>query len=424
MGDLSPSGADIAGDPGAPQPTWVRWRVVGLLMAYAAMCHFNRISITVAGAEKIIPEQGVDPVSMGAVYSAYLSIYTLCMTTGGWLIDRWGPKVALALMGFASAIGVALTGIAGMVFTVTLIPALLVIRGLTGAVNAPMHPGAARMVSFWVPLPTRAWANGLVTAAACVGIAGTYVGFGFLMEEFGWPTAFVICAVATAVLALVWTTSVTDQPAGRVTVVSDGPDPGRISLLRNRSLISLTISYGAVGYFQYLFFYWMEYYFQTVLGLGKEHSRLASTVCTLAMGVGMIVGGWLADWLQKRLGTRVGRPIVPVGGLLISAVLLGLGIMTSDQSRVIAYFALALAAVGACEGPFWITAVDLGGRRGGASAAICNTGGNLGGLVAPVLTPFLSELANWQAAISVGCLVCLAGAAQWWWIDPTERCGL
>jgi MFS family permease len=65
--------------------------------------------------------------------------------------------------------------------------------------------------------------------------------------------------------------------------------------------------------------------------------------------------------------------------------------------------------------------VELGGRRGGLAAGICNTGGNAGGLVAPVLTPFVAGRFGWEAAIGVGSAVCLAGVLLWRWIDPHER---
>src|SRR3989442_905899 len=68
---------------------------------------------------------------------------------------------------------------------------LLVIRGLAGATSVPLHPGAARSVSLWLPLRERSTANGLVTAGALVGIAVTYPLFGWLMDRVGWPWAFV-----------------------------------------------------------------------------------------------------------------------------------------------------------------------------------------------------------------------------------------
>src|SRR5262249_2881782 len=60
------------------------------------------------------------------------------------------------------------------------------------------------------------------------------------------------------------------------------PATGVQMLLRSRSLILLTLSYAAVGYFEYLFYFWMHYYFEDVLELGKEQSRLYATVVNLA----------------------------------------------------------------------------------------------------------------------------------------------
>jgi sugar phosphate permease len=78
-----------------------------------------------------------------------------------------------------------------------------------------------------------------------------------------------------------------------------------------------------------------------------------------------------------------------------------------------------MALVGMSEGPFWTTAVELGGKRGGMSAAIINTGGNAGGILAPVVTPWLSTYLDWKGAVPVAGAVCLVGAALWYWIRPT-----
>jgi MFS family permease len=193
-------------------------------------------------------------------------------------------------------------------------------------------------------------------------------------------------------------------------------------LLRNRSLIFLTISYGAVGYFEYLFTFWMHFYFDDVLRMGKVESRYYAGITYLAEAVGMFVGGWLADRCLRRYGCRRGRAIVPVGGMLGSALFLGIGLTASEPGWIVAWFALAVGAVGMCEGPFWATAIELGGRRAGTSAGICNTGGNAGGLIAPVITPWVSAHLGWPFGIGLGSLVCLCGAILWWWIDPAERC--
>jgi hypothetical protein len=86
----------------------------------------------------------------------------------------------------------------------------------------------------------------------------------------------------------------------------------------------------------------------------------------------------------------------------------------------VTWFALSFGAVGTSEAPFWTTAVELGGRRGGLSAGIVNTGGNVGGFLAPVVTPLVSDRFGWLYGIGLGSLVCLAGVSLWLWINPSE----
>jgi MFS family permease len=347
-----------------------------------------------------------------------------------------------------------------------LLALLIVIRSLTGVVSAPIHPAHARSVSFWIPFKDRAWANGLVCSAACLGIASTYVIFGFLIDWFdarppapgvsGWSVAFVVSGVATAALAVLWMLYAKDRPAQhrlvnaqeRQLIGQDDSYPGsdanraelavtkeprtgnpercvKVSLLRNRSLVLLTLSYAAVGYFEYLFFYWLQHYLKKVVGLDERDSRFYATVCTLSMGAGMLLGGWLADRSQARFGLRRGRALVPMVSMILGALFLGLGLLANEVWWVVPCFALAMAAGGACEGPCWNTAVELGGRRGGAAAGIFNTGGNILGAFSTVITPLVSNSTyfNWQISFGLGCVVSLIGALLWLGIDPAERAG-
>src|SRR5262249_19001698 len=152
--------------------------------------------------------------------------------------------------------------------------------------------------------------NGLVNGSALVGIAATPLAFGWLIDRFEWPAAFLIAALATAALGLVWTALVPDKsPTHRdwsAFRVAGGAE-SLAALFTHRGLLLLTLSYGAVGYFQYLFFYWMAYYFETVLKLPESTSRTYAAVPALAMAVGMPLGGWLSDRLEQALGARLGR---------------------------------------------------------------------------------------------------------------------
>ena len=495
-----------------PASTWRSWRIVALLIAFSFMTWFNRVSMSVAYDERIKDQTGISPEAMGYVYSAFLFAYMVFMTPGGWFIDRFGARASLIIMGFGSALFCGLTGLAGsgaLVAGGLVWYALFAIRSVMGVFTAPIYPAAARMVSHWIPVTRRAWANGLVQAAAAVGISSTFPVFGALIDFFDWQAAFAIAGIITALLAIAWTMHVTNFPgqhrhvndaelsqiAGLAAVSSKrnpasdermaeigsrepsvergetgikvqptsirGPDTAIqaqasgsttprlpigdedlaidvqrrqaswMALLQNRSLLLLTLSYAAVGYIEYLFFFWMHYYFKEVLHL--EESRTYAAILTLSLAVGMIAGGWLADRMRMDFGGWLGRALVPMLAMVAGAGLLVMGVLAVETWATVAWLSLALAAVGAAEAPTWTLAIELGGRHGGTAAAICNTGGNAGGLIAPILTPLvsglvskqfgISEQAGWQWGISLGGLIGVAGAVLWCWIrvEHTEE---
>ena len=89
--------------------TRIRWHIVAMLMGLCLISHVNRASMSVAGTDRIMGQYSIEPVKMGAVYSAFLLIYSICMIPGGLFIDRFGPRVALMVVGFGSALFGALT---------------------------------------------------------------------------------------------------------------------------------------------------------------------------------------------------------------------------------------------------------------------------------------------------------------------------
>jgi sugar phosphate permease len=427
----------------------IRWYILALLMALCFISHFNRASMASAGDERIMKQFAISTTSMGKVYSAFLIVYTVFMVPGGLFIDRFGPRLALALMGLGTAFFCAFTGAIGWGFIAAsqVWFSLMVIRSLMGLFTTPLHPASARAASNWFPEPQRALANGLITGAALLAYALVHPLFGALIDRVDWPVAFLITGSITALLACVWFAYAKDFPwqhrsvtasetvadsvnsfdhqlGERPAPVVENTGPPAVTfgrLLRDRNLILLTLSYGAVGYFQYLFFYWLHYYFDTVLHLGKSESRLYTMLPSLAMTVGMPLGGWLTDKARISLSHRSGRTLVPKVGMIVSAALLTLGVFSKETFWVVFLFTLSLGVLGLSESAFWTTAVELGGRRGGTGAAIMNTGGNGIGLLAPVVTPAISAALGWTWGIGLGALVGLLGAMCWWWIDTDKH---
>ena len=411
------------------------WRVVVLLMLVVGLGHFNRIAISVAGAERIIRENGIDATRMGQIYSAFLLFYSLAMVPAGWLIDRCGARGTLIGFCLGSAFFVAATAGVGLLslsaFSLWL--GLLVVRSLMGFVNAPLHPAAAGMVFAHVPARTKSLANGLVTFAACAGIAATYYGFGALIDRLSWPTAFVVTAWITLAVAAIWTWGTRRLPtSSNVLPVSPAISaaqsrslaierPTATSVVLRRGVIWLALSYACLGYFQYLFFYWIQYYIGTIQQLGDDVSRRYSTFITLTMGLGMIAGGWLADRTAGADSSLARRRLVPLLGMIASGVVFEVGAASGDATTMLATFTLSAGLLGMCEAAFWTTIVELGAPRGGLAAGVMNFGGNAGGLLSPVVTPWLSEQlgaiygtsVGWRVSLAVAGAVSMFGALMW-----------
>ncbi len=403
-----------------------RWRNILLLMVYAGMGHFNRVGISVAGDELFIPEKGISEVQMGWVYTTFLIVYTIGMLPGGWLIDRFGSSRVLGWFGLGMGTFVVLTGALGWISTTatTLLIGLLVIRGLAGVCNAPLHPGAAHVVSVVITPPRQATANGMITAGALVGIACCFPVFGWLIDVLGWQLAFVAGGAMLVSCGLLW--RVFAEPTLPQLAASDtvgpmgGNEDGRSlsRLLESGNIWLITLSYAAYGYFQYLFFYWMGYYFKDVLQVPDVNARWASFWIMLSMGGGMVLGGRCTDLLCGWLGTAWGRRLMVIGGMGLGAVFGLIGVNVESFASVSIFLALSMAAAGMCEGVFWTTATDIGGRSGGFAGAFMNTGGNIGGLISPVLTPIMAAAIGWPGAIATACVISGVGGLTWLLITP------
>jgi sugar phosphate permease len=400
--------------------------MVAILMGFAGLNHFHRQSLpSVVGT--VMHDCGFTETEMGWVYFAFLLGYVLFMVPGGWLADRRGGKEALVLSGLGTAALVAATGMCGYLGGTGLaFGAMLLVRFTMGILTTPLFPAAGRIVHAWIPFRGRAWANGLVLGATTIGVAAAPVVFGRLSDLFGWQRVCVFMGVLTALLSCLWAVRGRNSPSEHVGVneaerawigtagEAAAPAAGDFRrMLTNPGLLLLTASYAAVGYYEYTLFYWMKYYFSDVLRYPEQTSRYFTSIVAVSMVVAMPLGGILSDWLVQVWGYRVGRSAVAIFGLFASAVLLFVATRVQGQVLVVTLFFLAHAAIGLCEAPTWVAGLEIGGKSCGTSAAIVNMGGNLGGMLAPIVTVYVAQEYGWNTGFLVASLACLLGSALW-----------
>ena len=331
---------------------------------------------------------------MGLVYTAFLTLYTLAMLPGGWFIDRFGPRLALLLLGFGSSLFVALTGCVGLVVH----DAAALLAGAAGC-QGTARRGLGAAASGRGP-------DGRRPASAASKVSGWLGELLGLPGNRGDPDRDGV-ADRPIRLACRSVDLKRHDPGGRAGLGqrhASAPRPPAkqpctsldfeaiYQVLRQRGVIAITLSYAAYGYFQYLFFYWITYYFETVRHEDHVVSRRYTTAITLAMGAGMFCGGWLTSQVPARFSPWARRGLVPLLGMFASGGVFEMGLLVSNPQATLAAFILSAAFLGLCEAAFWTTAVELGGRYGGTAAGLMNTGGNAGGAISPYLTPAMSSL--------------------------------
>jgi MFS transporter, ACS family, D-galactonate transporter len=434
----------------AIEPGWRAWGARGafvtlsLLMLLSFTNQFHRSSLPALDTE-IMRQHQMDPESMGLLKSVFYFVYTLLMVLGGWLADRVGTRATLLLVAAGSGVFGALCGLTGLL---ALAPAaawwwLAGARGLLGATSAPLYPSTSRTVGSWFSPRRRELANGMVIGAAPVGIGAALVIMPSLSSHgLGWRGAFVAAGAATSVVAIVWAVLGRSRPATASPWEPPAPQPrpagpwrrasGRwLRFFKNRSILALTLSYSTVGYFEYILFQWLSYYFKEVLKLPEKDIGFYNVMPYLSMMVFTPLGGWACGRIVLRLGERRGYRLFPAGCMALAAALLAAGALAGHLPTKVALLSLALGAIGATEGPFWTAAVKLGGPLGATTGGFVNTGGNLLGTLAPYFTPLIAGWVNrsawghgdadpllgWTVALIAGSVVTIAGAAFWFGVD-------
>ncbi len=413
------------------------FNIVTLMVLFSVMSYFDRTIISVAGP-LIILDFGLSETQMGAVYSAFLLGYALMMIPAGYLADRLGSWRTLMWVGFGAALFTGLTALGtrpGLGSLIGIVPALVIIRFLMGACTAPLYPSCGRMNANWFPVTRQGLVWGLIAGGAGIGSAFSPSLFSWTISYYGWRKSFWLAGATTALLAATWAGYARDRPPDHRSTRGDEQallpfnakkeagnpprKPALRKLLANRNVMLLAAGYMTVGYFEYIFFFWIYYYFGEIRHMSRTETSVYTTVIFLAWAVMAPVGGWLSDQLVRTLGKKIGRPMVPAGGMLLGSLLLFSGMQLSRPGAVGALLALSFGLASCSDGPFWAATIDAGGEDVGAACGVLNTGSNIGGFIAPVLTPFIASLAGWSAALYFGCFVAALGVAIWLFIDAT-----
>jgi sugar phosphate permease len=411
--------------------TRARYYVLSLTFVTAFLTYVARVSI---GAAKpaIMEQLGLGKVAMAWSTSAFNWGYALFQVPGGWMADRFGPRIVLGASLAAFSFFKFASGLAFSAAT------LAVARFFVGVGQAVSWPTTSRSLVRWMPLHRRALGQGAQRAGARFGAAVTPPLVVFLMVSMSWQHAFHLFGLAGLLWAVFWYYYYRDYPEehpgvnpqeleilrahGSTARPAGKPIVPWRQILRSRSLWYLCAMYFCYGWVLWMYLSWLPTYLVEARGFSSTQMGLAASAPLLAASVSNMLGGWLSDRLARRLhDLRRGRLLVSLLGFAIAGTALIPGVLAKGASTGLIFLTLALAGLELTVAVSWAMCIDLGGDSSGSVSAVMNTFGNISPALSEVVVGYLAVHFGWNWPFLLASGMCLAAALLATQIDPGRK---
>lgn len=414
-----------------------RWWVLFMLCMMYLICFADRVVISVV-APMISKEFGFDKVTMGFVFSAFVSAYALGQVPGGWMGDRFGPRNVLTTIVSIWSIMTILTGQAFNFIS------FVVVRFVFGFSEGGAFPTATRAMQLWFTKAERGFVQGITHAASRLGGAIVAPVAVTIVSIWGWRAAFYVFGLIGLIWAITFYIVYRNRPEDNKWVnnaelahIRGRDSDGNINkeaelkerpavpwkvLLATPNLWYVVGSWVCWNYAIYFFLTWLPFYLVEYRHFSLSSMAFLATLPFIAGAIGDTVGGMATDKVYQKTGNlKFSRQAVAVPALLAAAGLLIPAAITENPYMAVACLVGAQFFLECVQGPQWSLPMDVGGEYSGTVAGIMNGGGNMAGSLSPIVFGFLVQKGMWQAPFFVTATILTVGAAIWiFLIDPEK----
>lgn len=375
---------------------------VGLLVI-VTLGYIDRVNISVA-APHILKEFGLSKGQFGIASSAFSWTYALLLVPVGAMADRIGTRVMLPLAIVIWSLGAGATGVA-LGFG-----SLIGARLLMGVGESPVFPAGNLVIREWAPATERGRFSGLLNAGSLAGPAVGAVVSAYLISALGWRPSFYVLGAFGLVVGMVWF-AVYSKPdscrwlsAGErrhilatrdaAGVPADGTVPmGLGALLRTKTMWGLMATQGCAVYTNYLFLAFLPLYLVDTRGFKDLGAGWVTGVTYGVAAVGSLLAATISDRALRGKDVSTGARRKS----LIVMLLLGLPLLAlpwvSSTAVIVVLISWVLVAVISSIALNYALAGDLTVDRasGGRVFGLVTLGGNVFGLLAPIVTGYLVD---------------------------------
>jgi MFS family permease len=403
---------------------WATSIVLLLLCLMYLITYVDRVNISTA-AIAFRTELGISATDYGYVFSAFSISYALFQIVGGWIGDRFGPRLTLGVCGVVWAGSTIFTGLANGFW------GLVIARFVLGLGEGATFPTATSAMSNWTWKGWKGFAQGITHSFARFGnfVAPPIVAY--LIDLWSWRGSFVALGLASLVWVVLWVFYFRDDPRAHsgvsTTELAALPDygarreragvPWRLLVPR---MLPTTVVYFCYGWTLWLYLSWMPQYLQHTLGLDLKKAAFFSSAVFFAGVIGDTLGGVVSDLIFKLTGSlATARRTVIVGSLLASLGFLVPVFFVDDVLVIAACLSAAFFCLELTIGPIWSVPMDIAPAHAGTASGIMNTGSAVAAIFSPIVFGYVIDLTgNWNLPFAGSILLLLMGAVLAFWMRP------
>lgn len=352
-----------------------RWTLVTLIATASFINYLDRGSLSVA-LPAISKELDLSPIAQGAALSAFFWTYTAMQIPMGRIVDRYNIKIVYGVSFAIWSLSAASMGLATGLWT------LIASRVLLGIGESVYLPGGLKVISLHFTSEETAWPAGLFDLGTKVGLGvGTAIDVA-LLAFFGWRSLF----FRTGLLGLLWLIPWALLYPSRQRVASARPRVDWSALVRSRALLGICIGFFCWDYFWYFLISWLPTYLFTVRHMSMLNVAVFGGLPYLIFAAAEAIGGWTAtQMIREGAGlSRVTKGFV-TASFLIGLLIMPAAIVESTRASIGFLLASSFAGIGlGCLISF--PKICAPHDEVALWVGIMNTAGNLGGVIAPLVT--------------------------------------
>jgi MFS family permease len=340
--------------------------------------------------------------------SAFFWTYTPGQLLAAWVAEKINAYRTLALGLAIWSLATTISGFAGGFFL------FFLLRLILGLGESVAFPCSSKLFAEHLPAHRLGAANGLVGVGLALGPAFGTVAGGLMMARSGWRVTFLVFGLASMLWLLPWLIATRTASRHADAKVREMP-PSFLAILKKRDAWGASLGHFCANYAFYFFISWLPLYLVKARGFTLDEMVEAGGIIYVVYAASSQLTGLVSDaWIRSGAGNTLVRKTFSVTAHIGMAACMLVCAMTSGWLSLASLFLAGIFFGFNTPSIYCIGQTLAGPRAGGKWIALQNCFGNCAGILAPIITGYVTDKTGQFAfAFLIAGAFALLGAVGW-----------